>query len=157
MSIDAYEKLAKALDLLPGSFPPTKSRVELQILRKIFSPEEALLASYMTGTSETVRVIAGRANLSAQETEKRLRKMRARDIIWGSQKDGLRKFRLAPFIVGIYESQWDVMDHELAHLFEQYWSEGGAAGIMCYKPALLRVVPAQQALKYEIILPYDDV
>ena len=40
MNTDAYESLAKALDRLPGGFPPTKSRVKLQILRKIFSSEE---------------------------------------------------------------------------------------------------------------------
>ena len=83
--------------------------------------------------------------------------MRKKDIIWGSKRDDIWEFRLAPYIIGIYESQWDAIDHELSHLFEQYWNEGGAAGIMRYEPALLRVVPAQQALKRETILPYDDV
>ena len=49
------------------------------------------------------------------------------------------------------------MDHELAHLCEQYWNEGGAEGIMRPQPALQRVVPAQRALQTEFILPYDDI
>lgn len=157
MNIDAYESLAKALDRLPGGFPPTKSRVELQILRKIFSPEEAQLASYLTGTSEAVEVIAAKASLPVEQIEERLNAMRGRGVIWGSERDGIRRFRLAPFIVGVYESQWEVMDHEFSHLVEQYWNEGGMEGIMRYEPALHRVVPARQAVKKELILPYDDV
>ena len=157
MNTDAYEELARALDLLPGGFPRTKSGVELEILKKIFSPEEALVASYMTGNSETADVIAGRANQSPEEIERRIKQMLNRRIIWGSNKDGTWRFRLAPFIVGFYEEQWHVMDHELAHLCEQYLKEGGAKGIMSPEPALHRVVPAQQAVKTEFILPYDDI
>lgn len=157
MNDDAYQRLAAALDRLPGGFPSTKSRVELQVLKKIFSPEEAQLAGYLTATSETADAIAARFDLPVAEITERLVAMRAKDIIWGAEKDGLRKFRLAPFIVGIYESQWEVMDHEFSHLVDQYWNEGGMAGIMRYEPALHRVVPAQQALKREFILPYDDI
>jgi len=157
MNADVYVRLARALDNLPGGFPSTKSGVELQILKRIFSPEEALLATNLTGASEMVETIAGRVGLPAEDMEKKLRAMQARSIIWGSQKDGVRKFRLSPYIVGIYEAQVDVMDHDLSHLFEQYWNEGGLAGIMRYQPALHRVVPAQRALKKEVILPYDDV
>jgi ferredoxin len=49
------------------------------------------------------------------------------------------------------------MDHEFAHLVETYMAEGGAAGIMRPQPAIHRVVPAQNAVKSEWILPYDDV
>jgi len=157
MNADAYEKLACALDLLPGGFPRTKSGVELQILKRIFSPEEALLASNMTGNRETAGAIAGRASLPLEETEERFKELSSRGIIWGSKKDGIWKFRLAPFLVGFYEEQWHVMDHDLAHLCEQYLNEGGAEGIMSPQPALHRVVPAQQAVKTEFILPYDDI
>jgi electron transport complex protein RnfB len=51
----------------------------------------------------------------------------------------------------------ETMDHELAHLVEDYLSDGGAVGIMKPEPALHRVVPAQKAVKLEWILPYDDV
>ena len=157
MNKDTYEQLAQALDLLPGGFPRTESGVELQILSKVFSPEEALLASNMTGTSETVDDMASRVELPEEEVVVKLKAMLEKGIIWGYQRDGVWKFRLAPYIVGIYERLLNVMDHELAHLCEQYWSEGGGAGIMRYQPALHRVVPAQQALKTEVILPYDDI
>lgn len=158
MNIDIYEKLANALDLLPTGYPRTNSGAELQILRKLFSPEEASVASNMTGTSETVETIAKRANLSQEEAEQRLKAMLSQGMIWNSVKDGVRKFRLAPYVVGFYEQQSETLDHELAHLFERYWMEGGGEGIMRYGPDTHRVDPARQALKKtEVILPYNDV
>jgi len=45
MATDIYERLADALDRLPNGFPRTASNKEIRILKKIFSPEEASLAS----------------------------------------------------------------------------------------------------------------
>ena len=117
MDADAYEELARVLDLLPGGFPRTTSGVELQILKKIFSPEEGLVASNMTGTSETVDEIAGRANLARGEIEERLKAMLSRGIILSSRKDGVLRFRLAPFVVGFYEEQWHCALNIIVFLF----------------------------------------
>ncbi len=158
MTKDVYQQLAKALDSLPNGFPRTPSNVELLILKKIFSFEEALLASQLSDTMETVQAIAKRIRLSEEETSIKLTKMAKRGLLWfDEEEDGTPQFRLAPFIVGIYEAQLKSMDHELAHLFEQYMLDGGAVGIMKPQPALHRVIPAQNAVKSEWILPYDDV
>lgn len=157
MNTDVYNRLSKALDLLPGGYPSTKSRIELQILKRIFPPEEALIASSMTGKNESIGTIAQRSGSPEGKVKEILRAMYRRGIIWGSKGDGELEFRLAPFVVGFYEAQYETMDHELSHLFELYWQEGGAEGIMRYDPALHRVVPVQTAVKTEVILPYDDV
>ena len=41
---EVYRKLARHLDNLPGGFPSTESGVELRILRRLFTPEDAELA-----------------------------------------------------------------------------------------------------------------
>ncbi len=147
-----YDALADALNKLPNAFPRTESRIELAILRKIFTKEEAWLAGQMTITAEPVTEIAERVGLTVEETTKRLDKLSNKGAVWG--RGG--KYRLAPFIVGIYEAQVWTMDHELAHLMEDYLDEGGAE-FMKYQPAIHRVVPAQSAVKTDWILPYDDV
>jgi electron transport complex protein RnfB len=154
---DVYEQLADALDRLPNSFPRTPSNVEITILRKIFSPEEASLASQLSRQMESVEIIAKRIGLSADEATTRLTNMAKRRLLWFDKRDGKPQFRLAPWVVGIYEAQLEIMDHEFAHLIEEYMANGGAAGIMKPQPALHRVVPAQRAVKSEWILPYDDV
>jgi len=154
---DVYEQLADALDKLPNGFPRTESRVEIAILRKIFSPEEASLACQLSGHREPLDAIAERLGLPFEEAGTKLGRMAQRGLALFAQKEGKLLFRLAPFVVGIYEAQLDTMDHELAHLVEDYLANGGAAGIMKPQPALHRVIPAQKAVKSEWILPYDDV
>jgi electron transport complex protein RnfB len=156
LSDQVFERLAEALDRLPNGFPRTSSNVEIKLLKKIFSPEEASLASQLGGSMESVAAIAKRAKRSVEEVETELVEMAERGLLW-YRKDGKSFFRLAPFVVGIYESQKKSMDHEFAHLFEDYMANGGAVGIMKPQPALHRVIPAQKAVKSEWILPYDDV
>jgi len=157
LSETVYENLASALDRLPNGFPRTRSNVEIRILKKIFSTEEAKLASQLSGSWESIDTIAKRVGLSVQGTVEKLGKMARRGLAWYDDENGKPSFRLAPFVVGIYESQLENMDHELAHLVEDYFANGGAEGIMKPEPALHRVVPAQKAVKSELILPYDDV
>jgi NAD-dependent dihydropyrimidine dehydrogenase PreA subunit len=149
-----YERLANALNKLPNSFPRTKSNIEITLLKKIFLPEEAKLAGQLNGTEEPVSIIAQRAGLTEEVTTNRLKAMMDRSFVWGDAAAGL--YRLAPFIIGIYESQLERMDHELAHLVEEYFEQGGAE-IMRPQPALHRVIPAQSATKTEWILPYDKL
>ena len=156
-STNVYEQLADALDKLPNGFPRTPSDSEIQILKRIFSPEEASLGSQLGGDMEPFDAIAERAGLPAEDVKRNLIAMAERGLVWRKTQDETPHFRLAPFIVGIYESQLHMMDHEFAHLVENYMADGGAAGIMKFQPALHRVVPAQHAVALEWILPYDDV
>ena len=157
MAKDAYKLLAQALDRLPNGFPRTSSNTEITILKKIFTPQEALLASQLSGTMEPIEIIAKRVGLSNEQAEAKLTEMAERGLLWFGKQAGKPHFRLAPFMVGIYEAQLETMDHELAHLVEKYMADGGAIGIMKPQPALHRVIPAQTAVKSEWILPYDDV
>jgi ferredoxin len=157
MTDNVYERLAEALDRLPNGFPRTPSNVELRVLKKIFSPEEAKIAGQLTGSTESIVEIAQKLGFSVEEAQAKLIKMAKRGLVWYEEEKGKPSFRLAPFVVGIYEAQLETMDHELAHLVEEYLANGGAVGIMKPQPALHRVIPAQKAVKSELILPYDDV
>lgn len=153
----AYEHLARALDALPSGFPGTSSGVEIRLLKKILSPEEARLAGHLTGKMESVDTIARRADIPSRDAGRDLVALAKRGVIWSGEVDGGVGFRLAPFIVGIYEAQLGIMDEEFASLFEQYMEEGGAAGIMQPLPSLHRVIPSQGVVEPDRILPYDDV
>ncbi|MCK4941084.1 4Fe-4S binding protein [candidate division WOR-3 bacterium] len=157
MGDDVFDTLADALNRLPNGFPRTPSNVEILILKKIFSKREAELASKLTGTPEPVGEIASCLGIAESDLKPRLVAMAKRGLLWMWRKDAKLMFRLAPFIVGIYEAALEKMDHEFAHLFEEYMENGGAAGIMKPQPALHRVVPAHGSVKSEWILPYDDI
>jgi len=153
----SYEALVEALGKLPNGFPRTQSGVEILLLKKIFTEEEAWLAGQLSRTLESAQKIARRVGLRPEDLEARLEAMAGKGKVWSDTRQGKPVFRLAPFMVGIYESQRKGMDHEFAHLFESYMAEGGAAGIMTPQPALHRVVPSRGSVKSEWILPYDDV
>ena len=156
---DSYQRLAAALDALPNGFPRTSGGKEIRILQKIFSPEEAYLISHLTGRMESPGDVAARVGLPAEEVAARLKALAKRGMVWLEMDQEARswRFRLAPFVVGIYEASLEIMDHELAHLVEEYMNEGGAAGIMQPDPALHRVVPARGTVPVEWVLPYEDV
>lgn len=157
MNDNDFEKLAGALDRLPNGFPRTSTNVEVRLLQKIFSPEEAHIACRLTGSMEAVEDIAERLDFNPRETRSALMQMVKKGMAWFERKDGKARFRLAPFIVGIFEDHVSRMDHEFAHLYEQYLLDGGAAGIMKMQPSLTRVVPATDSVDHEWILPYEDV
>jgi Na+-translocating ferredoxin:NAD+ oxidoreductase subunit B len=155
---DDFERLADALDRLANGFPRTESGVELRILRKMVSREEAALASVMTATPEPVVRIAERAGLEIHEAGQMLKSLARREFVWVSSTPGARGFRLAPFVVGSYEAHMRSRpDAEFAQLVEEYFTAAGWAQGMAAQPALQRVVPARAAVKSEWVLPYDDV
>lgn len=88
MSDLVYDKLAEALDRLPNGFPRTASKVEIRILKKLFSPEEAVLANQMGRTKETPDVIASRTGLAPEEASARLQKMADKDLVWNYEEKG---------------------------------------------------------------------
>ena len=171
MSDDVYEQLADALNRLPNGFPRTESGVEIRILKLIFSTEEAALASQLGEDQLPASTIAKRIGLTTEETQARLNIMAEKGLVMPWEMNGGQLFTLAPFIVGILEDTLErniptaarhhAMDnvdtHQLIHLVEEYFANGGAAGIMKPQPALHHVLPAQKAVKPELILPYDDV
>lgn len=154
---EVYQRLAHALDRLPHGYPATESGVELSILRKIFSPEDAEMALRLKALPETAAMIARRLRRPTDEMRGILDGMAERGQIFKLKMRGRDHYGLAPFVVGIWEFQLHRLDRELAELFEEYaptllGSLGGVA------PALARVVPVNRRIDAKAeILPYDDL
>ena len=159
MSMKVYKRLAEALNKHPEGFPRTKTGVELKILMRILSPEEAELGSNLTHDMETVESISARMRVPEEEVEKRLLAMMAKGRVWRRKSESVGKwtYRMAPFIPGFYEEYMvETRDMEVLHLMGHYAQEG-ALQIMTPTPALQRVLPASGSVEPEQILPYDDV
>lgn len=162
MGDDLYRELARALDRLPYGFPGTESGIEIEILKIMFTPEEAAVAALLGEEWEAVARVAVRSGDSPREIESRLRLMTMKGLVKADKRDGERVFSLNQFIVGSWEATLFRLDgedaHRMAHLTEEYVAAtGGLTGIMTPGPALHRVVPARGTVKSEWILPYDDV
>jgi Na+-translocating ferredoxin:NAD+ oxidoreductase subunit B len=75
---DPYKQLAERLDSLPNGFPPTDDGSELRVLAKLFSPEEANLASQLLMKLETADQISERLRLEYVPTRQMLKSMAVR-------------------------------------------------------------------------------
>jgi len=153
---DVHKRLAKKLDKLPQGFPATESGVELKILRKIFSPEDAEMALRLKPLPETAERIARRLGYSDDDMLAILDGLADRGQIGSFKLKGKQRYALMPFVVGIFEFQLPRMDRELAELCEEYaphlaMTLGGAG------PPLARVVPVHQRLDSRAtVLAYED-
>lgn len=160
MGNENYERLSKALEALPGGFPETPSRVELRLLKKAFTEEEAELAGYMSRKYETVSEVASRTRIPEEKVKSLLNNLLPRRLIRRRVSNGREEYRLGPFILGWYEAlMLGKMrnDIEFATLFEQYMKEEGGERIMSPRPGILGVVPARGSLKKELLQSYDDI
>jgi NAD-dependent dihydropyrimidine dehydrogenase PreA subunit/DNA-binding Lrp family transcriptional regulator len=121
MAADPYIKLARHLDSLPGGFPSTPSGVELRILRRLFTPEEAELALFLTLLTEETRVIAQRAGISVEEVAQRLAEMETKGLLFAVHPSGRPpQYMAMNFVVGIWEFQVARLTPGLIEEFEEY-------------------------------------
>ena len=155
---EVYRELARRLDEIPNGFASTESGAELDLLAKLFTPEEAALAAVMRLSPETHEQIAERAGAATGAVETRLREMRAKGLI-GARKDesGGSSYSLIPFIVGIYENQLTSMDEELARLVERYIVDSRGGSPADGGTAIHRVIPVEQSVPLDLeIFPYEQ-
>jgi ferredoxin len=156
MTDDIYRALARRLDQIPNGFPPTESGIELRLLARLFTPEEARLASLMRLTPEPPEAIADRAGLDRAEVRAALKQMVRRGLISAGRTEQGLGFRLMPFVFGIYEYQLPTMDEELAALFEQYYVESRGGAIVGASPSIHRVIAVDEAIDFSLeVFPYE--
>lgn len=150
-----YKQLAEHLDQIPNGFPETESGVELKILTKLFTPEEAEVACAMSLKPLPAKAIAEKYLQHERQTFILLKGMVKKGLIDIERgHDGLL-FKLMPFIVGFYERQNAQIDKEFALLFEQYYREA-LHGMMTISPSVHRVIPIEKAIPLNIeVMPYE--
>lgn len=157
LSEEIYHKLARRLDTIPNGFPATESGVELRLLARLFTPEEAALAAEMHLLYEPADAIAARVGMDPQEACRTLKGMARKGLIRARRKGDAPAFALLPFVVGIYEEQLPRMDAELAALVEAYFWESGGRTILGASPPIHRVIPVGEAIPTDLeVFPYEQ-
>ena len=182
--VDVYERLADALEALPSGFTRMSSKLEIELIKIVFTHEEASVAGQLTITPETAAEIAKRVGLDEEkvtvlcESMVPRRMVRADTIALETGVEGLgkleakdslepkakpvKKYRLSPFIVGWFESylQKPMPETErFAKLYEQYVIEGGGERLFAPRPGPQGVIPYRGSLKPEGLKPepHNDI
>ncbi|MBN2025825.1 MAG: 4Fe-4S binding protein [Actinobacteria bacterium] len=115
-----YIELREFLDRLPGGFPATESGVELKILRKMFTPEEARLTVQLRMFPEPASVIAKRWGTSEAQAADKLAGMAVRGCITSVPSSKEVYYQASQFFMGVYEFHRDSLDRELSELMLDY-------------------------------------
>ena len=156
MKKSVYKKLAERLDALPNGFPPTEDGAELRLLAKIFTPEEAELASQLRLTREVPEQVANRLGRDLAEVRTLLKGMARKGLITAGRTEAGLGYGLMPFVVGIYEMQVGNLDEEMAALFEEYYKQSFTE-VLRVKPQVHRVIPVNESIKVDMeVRPFES-
>jgi H+/Na+-translocating ferredoxin:NAD+ oxidoreductase subunit B len=158
---NVYERLRERLDMFPQGFPKTRSRVELKILRHLFTPDEAEIMLHLRPFPEKVADIAERTGKNRTELGETLYGMSRRGLIWRyrAPDDELYYF-LIPWVVGIWEYQLNNLTQENIKLYEKYFEEGMVPAQRNRKTGIggFRVIPVEKEIDGSTeIQPYEKV
>lgn len=147
---DPFVRLAAVLDKIPNSYSPMEDDGHLKVLKWIFTPEEADLASMMRLRGETVEEMAERLGRDPKELEEMLETMAEKGQIRAWNSSTGRRYCLIPFAVGIYEEQLGRMDKEFAELAEDFFIKGKGGDLFGKSPEIFRVIPVNRVVSPEI-------
>ena len=156
MTQDVYERLATFLDGLPAGFPRTESGVELRILKKLFTEEEAHIACHLHMWPESVETIAQAANRPVPELADTLEDMSRKGLIGRSDRPEGPMYAAAQYVIGIWEYHVNDLDEELIKDMNEYIPALFDA-MNRIKTQQLRTIPIGASLEGEgAVMPYED-
>jgi Na+-translocating ferredoxin:NAD+ oxidoreductase subunit B len=155
MDTDLYRQLAQHLDRLPGGYPATESGVELRILRRLFSPQDAEMALHLTLLAEEARVIAHRLGIPVAEAQQRLEDMARRGLIYSiHHRERPPEYMAMQFVVGIWEFQVNRLNEGLVQDMDEYINTLFDADVWRRAPQLRTVPIAESIPTPNEVLPY---
>jgi formate hydrogenlyase subunit 6/NADH:ubiquinone oxidoreductase subunit I len=154
MSEQIYEKLREQLDQYSIGFPDTESGVEMNILKKLFTKEEAELFLHLSLIPETPESVAERISYDMGTMSGLLEQMLNKGLVFCLRKDDTTKYSALPFAPGILEQQIETMDLELAELFESYFQEALNISYTETSPVLVhRPIPINRVIDVSYPIP----
>lgn len=155
MSDSIYRKLREQLDQYSVGFPATALGVEIKILKKLFSEEQAEMYLEMTMGLETPESVAERTGRDITQVAVLLEDMAQKGLLFRKHAKEQVRYAAVPFVVGSYEFQLRTMDRELAELVEAYFKEGFMEFSLDKYIPPLRTIPVQQSIQLShAVAPY---
>ncbi|MFX1394617.1 MAG: ATP-binding protein [Promethearchaeota archaeon] len=161
--INVYRQLQQHLDQLPIGFPPSKSGVEIRMLKYLFTPQEAKIATklkFSWDNTEPLEKIYERIKplgYSMEELEKHLENMVKKGTIMAHRKGDKKSYGNAMFIIGIFEFQLNKLTKEFVNDMHQYMWETWIPGLANIPIPQTRLIPIEQSVTPELGISNYDV
>ena len=126
-----YRRLQQHLDRMPVGFPATRSGVEIRILERLFTPEEAEIALELSAIPEPAATIHKRfkSRMALPELKQKLDQMAEKGNILAWPIQGEVRYAKLIFAIGMYERQVKKLTPEFERDTRQYFGRSVRAGV----------------------------
>ncbi|MFQ6083559.1 MAG: 4Fe-4S dicluster domain-containing protein [Candidatus Aminicenantia bacterium] len=158
-----YKDLQKNLDKYPVGAPA--DRVFYEILKHMYSEEEAQIGARMPMNFTPANAIAKRIKMDTKKAEQILNRMADRGLVFDVERNGKKFYILAPTVVGFFEFTMmkirdDINQKKIAELLHEYMYENDIFAKQAFQGTVQigRTLVHETALKekeYTKILSYE--
>jgi len=158
MSDDVFLQLREFLDQFPLGYPKSPSCVEIKILKRLFTVEEANIVIKLTHLPETASKIAKRTGIDVNYLKDKLELMARKGLVFRMRRNNKILFNAVPFMIGLYEYSVKKIDDKLAKYFKEYYDtvyqeEMGISNVPGFK-----VIPIEETIEPNTTLyPYHKL
>jgi len=145
---------------MPVAYPATESGVELRILKRLFTPEDAKLALCLSAIPELPKAIHRRVSrsMSREQVCEALDRMAEKGLILKLPGKKGPLYGKSPLVLGIYEAQINRLTPELERDVRAYFDEGFAKAVHGPRTPQMRIVPVHRSIPVErAVASYDDI
>ncbi|MBT3310895.1 MAG: 4Fe-4S binding protein [Desulfobacterales bacterium] len=157
MASEIYYQLRERIDQYSVGFAATESGIEIKILEKLFTEEEAEMYLNLKLELQSAEDIAKKINSDPKVVEELLQRMTEKGHTFPrfpKKENEPFYYAAAPYAHGILEHQLKRMNKEMADILEEYAQEGSVTR----GPIPLRTIPVNAAIDNTTrVAPYDDV
>jgi Na+-translocating ferredoxin:NAD+ oxidoreductase subunit B len=154
---DIYRRLQERLDTYSVGFPATESGIEITILKRLFSDDDARLFLSLTPMLEAPESVAERIGKPVKETASLLEDMADRGLLFSLKKGDSVKYGAIPFVHGLFEFQVQRLDEDFAKLVHEYFDGDFSQAMVKSAESFLRTVPIQQSIDMtQNVAAYED-
>jgi ferredoxin len=155
-----YRRLQQHLDRMPVGFPATQSGVEIRILQRLFTPDEAEIALELSAIPEPAATIHKRfkSRITLPELKQKLDRMGEKGNILAWPIEGEVRYAKMIFAIGMYERQSKKLTPEFERDVRQYMEEAFGQAFHNKKTQQLRIVPVNKQIAIERgVTTYDQI
>jgi len=160
----AYRNLQKHLNAMPVGFPATRSGVDQRILKSLFTPAEARLAtamSYRWESADTICQRAWQAGLltpAVEDGPAMLKAMAKKGSIFKTESDPESRYALLPFAIGMFEFQVKHLTRAFYEDTARYFREAFGLAYLSTPLPQMRVIPVSESISgTQHIATYDEI
>jgi formate hydrogenlyase subunit 6/NADH:ubiquinone oxidoreductase subunit I len=152
-----YQQLREQMDHYMLGMPASPSQIELELLKDMFTPEDAEMFTHLTAELKEPEVVAQKAGQPLAAVADKLEDMACKGLVFRHREGKTARYSAIPFMFGLVEFQLKRLGKKAVAKLGQYVMERYAEVLWHSKGLFMRTIPVQKAVNAtHHVAPYDD-